>query len=79
MPDMDTATGPRSLRRTLAAFAAAGLVALSGTGLAACGDDKDGPAEDVGKEIDQGSKKAGEELHESAKEAERELDDGKRD
>jgi hypothetical protein len=52
--------------RGLATLAAAGLLALSGAGLAACGDDKEGPAEDIGKEIDQGSKKAGDKIHEEA-------------
>ena len=66
-------------RRGLATLATAGLLALGGAGLAACGDDKEGPAEDIGKEIDQGSKKAGDKIYKETKEAERELDDGKRD
>jgi hypothetical protein len=74
---MSPTTG--SGRSRLAALFAAALLALSGGALTACGDDKEGPAEDVGKAIDKGSKKAGEELHESAKEAERDLDDGKKD
>ena len=59
----------------LTATALAALLALGGAGLAACGDDKEGPGEDVGEAIDKGGKKAAKE----AKEAERELDDGKRD
>lgn len=64
-----------ALRRTrhgLAALVTAAMLALTGAG---CGDDKEGPAEDVGKAIDKGGKKLGGE----AKEAERDLDDGKKD
>ena len=71
---MSSTTGSKRGRRLAALFAAA-LLALSGGALTACGDDKEGPAEDVGKAIDKGGKKLGKE----AKEAERELDDGKKD
>lgn len=68
----------RELNR-LAAIAAAGALALSGAGLAACGDDNEGPAEEAGKAVDDAGKEAGEELKEAGKEAEHEIDDGKRD
>jgi hypothetical protein len=62
----------------MVAIAAGGLLALGGAGLAGCGDDAEGPAEDAGKLIDKGSKKAGKELHQTAKDAERELEDGEK-
>ena len=66
-------------RRGLATLATVGLLALGGAGLTACGDDKEGPGEDVGEAIDKGAKKLGNEAEENAKQAERKLDDGKRD
>ena len=68
-------------RRThrIAAIAAAGVLGLSGAGLAACGDDDEGPAEEAGKAVDDAGKEAGKELKEAGKEAEQEIDDGKRD
>ena len=50
-------------------------VVLGVAGLSGCGDDKEGPAEDAGKAIDEAGREGGQEL----KEAERELDDGKKD
>lgn len=62
----------------IAAVAVSGLFALSGAaGLTACGDDKEGPAEDVGKELDKAGREAGEELDEAGKDADKELNDGK--
>ena len=64
----------------IAAIAAAGVVALSAGGLAACGDDdSEGPAEEAGKAVDEAGKEAGKELKEAGKEAEHEIDDGTRD
>ena len=60
------------MRRTSALLAA---FAIGIAGVAGCGDDKEGPGEDVGEAIDKGGKKLGKE----AKEAERDLDDGKKD
>ena len=73
---MEMSTTSRSGRLT--ALVAAGLFALSGAaGLTACGDDKEGPAEDVGKELDKAGREAGEELDEAGKDADKELNDGK--
>jgi hypothetical protein len=65
--------------RRMTAVLAAGAMAIGGAGLAGCGDDNEGPAEDAGKAIDDAGSKAGDELEEQGKEAERELDDGKKD
>ena len=62
-------------RHRLTALASAALLALGGAGIAACGDDKEGPGEDVGEAVDKAGKKAGKELEEAKKD----LDDGKRD
>jgi hypothetical protein len=60
------------MRRTSALLAAA---AIGIAGVAGCGDDKEGPGEDVGEAVDEGAKKGAQEL----KETERDLDDGKKD
>lgn len=50
-------------RTRAAAIAAAALVSLGASGLTACGDnDKEGPAEEVGKATDQAVGKAGHKL-----------------
>lgn len=64
------------MRRASTALAA---VVLGVAGLSGCGDDKEGPAEDAGKAIDEAGREGGQKLKEGAKEAERELDDGKKD
>ena len=61
--------------RHLAATGTAALLALGGAGFTACGDDKEGPGEDVGEAVDEAGKKGAKEL----KETERDLDDGKKD
>ena len=64
--------------RRIAAIAAAGVLGLSGAGLAACGDDdNEGPAEEAGKAVDDAGSEAGEELDEAQKDAEQELNDDK--
>lgn len=63
----------------LTATATAVVLAIGGAGITACGDDKEGPAEDAGKAIDEAGKEGSQELKEGAKETERELDDGKKD
>ena len=68
----------REMRR-ITAVLAIGAVVLGGAALGACGDDKEGPAEDVGGAIDEAGGKAVDELKKAGKDAERELDDGKRD
>ena len=65
--------------RRLAAIATAGVLGLSGAGLAACDDDNEGPAEEAGKAVDEAGKEAGKELEEAGKDAVQEIDDGKRD
>ena len=65
--------------RRMTALLAAGAVALGATGIAGCGDDNEGPAEDAGKAIDDAGREAGDELEEAGKEAEQEIDDGKKD
>jgi hypothetical protein len=63
--------------RRFSTLLAAGAIGLAG--LAGCGDDNEGPAEDAGKAIDEAGREAGDELDEAGKEAEREIDDGKKD
>ena len=58
----------------VAAVAASALLAVTGAG---CGDDKEGPGEDVGKEVDKIGREGGQELKEAGKKADRELNDGK--
>ena len=65
------------MRRTSAVLAA---VILGVAGLSGCGDDKEGPAEDAGKAIDEAGREGGQELKEGSKELDREIDDdGKKD
>jgi hypothetical protein len=63
--------------RRITAVLATGAVALGGAGLAGCGDDNEGPAEDAGKAVDDAGSKLGNELEKGGKKAERELDDDK--
>lgn len=63
--------------RRMSTLLAAAVIGLAG--LAGCGDDSEGPAEDAGKAIDEAGREGGQELKEGSKELDRELDDGKKD
>ena len=64
------------MRRTSTLLAAA---VLGVAGLSSCGDDKEGPAEDAGKAVDEAGREGGQELKEGAKELDQEVDDGEKD
>jgi hypothetical protein len=63
--------GTGGWRRVPRAFALVGaVVALAVTGgLAACGDDNEGPAEEAGQAVDEAGQEAGQEIEEETKDA----------
>ena len=63
--------------RRLSSVLAAGVIGLAG--FAGCGDDKEGPAEDAGKAIDEVGGEAGQEIKEGGKEVEQEIDEANDD
>ena len=64
------------MRQRLTAIVAAGVIGLSGAGIAACGDDdNEGPAEEAGKAVDDAGKEAGKEIKKAGNEADQAIGD----
>ena len=62
-------------KRRLATLTACLALGFGGLGVAGCGDDDEGPAEEAGQELDQAGEEVGEELDQAGEDVEQAAED----